>query len=122
MNQIQSNEQKPASTLWAIGSVENQDIAGFESDNNTQVLLGVDFAHPSSENAVTGLYGNITQKEFGDLNTATGLSDIELDELGFGVYHTNTLDSLSGIRINGAVGFGNMDVNFTRAVTLGDYR
>ncbi|MDE4455666.1 autotransporter domain-containing protein [Psychrobacter sp. DAB_AL62B] len=119
INQIQSSEQKPARNLWATGEFENQDITGFEGDSNTQVLLGVDFAHPDSANAVTGLYGNITQKEFENSAVRTGLSNIELEEVGFGVYHSNTLDSLGGVQLNGAVGFGNMDIDVTRAVTLG---
>ena len=116
VNQIQSSAQKPARTLWAVGEVANQDIAGFDSDNNTQVLLGVDFAHPNSANAVTGLYGNITQKDFENSDVGTGLSDIDLGEVGFGVYHSN---KFGGLQINGAAGFGNMDVDVTRAVTLG---
>ncbi|MCG3878697.1 autotransporter domain-containing protein [Psychrobacter sp. Ps6] len=116
VNQIQSSEQKPARTLWAVGEVADQDIAGFDGDNNTQVLLGVDFAHPNSVNAVTGLYGNITQKDFENSDVGTGLSDIDLGEVGFGVYHSN---KFGGLQINGAAGFGNMDVDVTRAVTLG---
>jgi outer membrane lipase/esterase len=119
VNQIQNNEQKTARTLWATGEIESQDIAGFEGDSNTQILLGVDFAHPNSANAVTGLYGNITQKEFENSGIRTGLSNIDLEEVGFGVYHSNTLDKLGGVQINGAVGFGNLDVDVTRAVTLG---
>ena len=116
VNQIQSSAQKPARTLWAIGEVANQEIAGFDGDSNTQVLLGVDFAHPNSANAVTGLYGNITQKDFENSDVGTGLSDIDLGEIGFGVYHSN---QFGGLQINGAAGFGNMDVDVTRAVTLG---
>ncbi|MBH0006840.1 autotransporter domain-containing protein [Psychrobacter sp. SWN149] len=116
VNQIQSSEQKPARTLWAVGEVANQEIAGFDGDSNTQVLLGVDFAHPNSANAVTGLYGNITQKDFENSDVGTGLSDIDLGEIGFGVYHSN---KFGGLQINGAAGFGNMDVDVTRAVTLG---
>ncbi|WP_352337345.1 autotransporter domain-containing protein [Psychrobacter sp. 16-MNA-CIBAN-0192] len=119
INHIQSSEAKPTRTLWATGEFKNQDIAGFESDGNTQVLLGADFAHPNSENAVTGLYGNITKNEFENLGIPTGLSDIAIDEVGFGVYHSNALDKFGGMQINGAVGFGNMDINVTRAVTLG---
>lgn len=119
INQIQSSEQKPARKLWATGEFENQDIAGFEGDSNTQVLLGVDFAHPNSAHAVTGLYGNITQKDFENSGVRTGLSNIDLEEVGFGVYHSNTLDKLGGVQLNGAVGFGNLDVDVTRAVTLG---
>ena len=119
INQIQSSEQKPARNLWATGEFENQDIAGFEGDSNTQVLLGVDFAHPNSAHAVTGLYGNITQKDFENSGVRTGLSNIDLEEVGFGVYHSNTLDKLGGVQINGAVGFGNLDVDVTRAVILG---
>ena len=119
INQVQSSEQKIARNLWATGEFENQDIAGFEGDSNTQVLLGVDFAHPNSANAVTGLYGNITQKEFENSGVRTGLSNIELEEVGFGIYHSNTLDNLGGVQLNGSVGFGNMDVDVTRAVTLG---
>ena len=116
VNQIQSSAQKPARTLWAVGEVANQEIAGFDGDSNTQVLLGVDFAHPNSANAVTGLYGNITQKDFENSDVGTGLSDIDLGEIGFGVYHSN---QFGGLQINGAAGFGNMDVDVTRAVTLG---
>lgn len=116
VNQIQNSEQKLARTLWAVGEVANQEIVGFDGDNNTQVLLGVDFAHPNSANAVTGLYGNITQKDFENSDVGTGLSDIDLGEIGFGVYHSN---KFSGLQINGAAGFGNMDVDVTRAVTLG---
>lgn len=119
INQIQSSEQKPTRNLWATGEFENQDIAGFEGDGNTQVLLGIDFAHPNSANAVTGLYGNITKKEFENSGVRTGLSNIELKEVGFGVYHSNTLDNLGGVQLNGSVGFGNMDIDVTRAVTLG---
>ncbi|MBP6495448.1 MAG: autotransporter domain-containing protein [Psychrobacter sp.] len=119
INKIQSSEQKPARNLWATGEFENQDIAGFEGDSNTQVLLGIDFAHPNSAHAVTGLYGNITQKDFENSGVRTGLSNIDLEEVGFGVYHSNTLDKLGGVQINGAVGFGNLDVDVTRAVTLG---
>ncbi|KAA0926945.1 autotransporter domain-containing protein [Psychrobacter sp. ANT_H56B] len=119
INQIQSSEQKPARKLWATGEFENQDIAGFEGDSNTQVLLGVDFAHPNSAHAVTGLYGNITQKDFENSGVRTGLSNIDLEEVGFGVYHSNTLDKLGGVQLNGAVGFGNLDVDVTRAVSLG---
>ncbi|WP_201606341.1 autotransporter domain-containing protein [Psychrobacter immobilis] len=119
INQIQSSEQKPTRTLWAVGEVANQEIAGFDGDNNTQVLLGVDFAHPNSANAVTGLYGNITQKDFENSDVGTGLSDIDLGEVGFGVYHSN---NLGGLQLNGAAGFGNMDVDVTRNVTLGGNR
>jgi len=119
INQIQSSEQKPARTLWAVGEVANQEIAGFDGDDNNQVLLGVDFAHPNSANAVTGLYGNITQKDFENSDVGTGLSDIDLGEVGFGVYHSN---KFGGLEINGAAGFGNMEVDVTRAVTLGTSR
>ncbi|MGO2279451.1 MULTISPECIES: autotransporter domain-containing protein [unclassified Psychrobacter] len=119
INQTQSSEQKPARTLWAVGEVANQEIAGFDGDDNTQVLLGVDFAHPNSANAVTGLYGNITQKDFENSDVSTGLSDIDLGEVGFGVYHSN---KFGGLEINGAAGFGNMEVDVTRAVTLGTSR
>jgi len=119
INQVQNSVQKPARALWAVGEVANQEVAGFDSDNNTQVLLGVDFAHPGSANAVTGLYGHITQKDFEDSDVGTGLSDIDLGEVGFGVYHSN---NLGGLQLNGAAGFGNMDVDVTRNVTLGGNR
>ncbi|WP_261870119.1 autotransporter domain-containing protein [Psychrobacter sp. JCM 18901] len=44
------------------------------------------------------------------------MSDINLGEVGFGVYHSN---KFGGLQINGAAGFSNMDVDVTRAVTLG---
>lgn len=119
VNQIQNNEQKPARTLWATGEIESQDIAGFDSDGNAQVLFGVDFAHTDLANAVTGVYGNITRKDFDNSNASSGLSDIEIDEIGFGVYHTTTLDQFNGIQLNGAIGFGTMDVDVTRTVNLG---
>lgn len=122
LEQIQINDEKSARTLWAIGSVQNQDIAGLESNGDSQALLGVDFAHPNNPSAITGIYGNISQKEFDTPNIDTGLSDIKLDEIGFGVYHTNTLNQLGGININGAIGYDSMDVDITRAVTLSDYR
>jgi outer membrane lipase/esterase len=122
VNQLQSSRQPPARALWAIGEIESQDIVGFDSDGNVQVLLGVDFAHSHSANAVSGLYGNITQKEFDNSRAARGLSNIELDEIGFGIYHSNTLEQFGGLQINGAIGFGTMDVDITRAVTLDNYR
>ena len=122
INQIQSSEHKLARNVWATGEFDNQDIAGFSDDGNRRVLLGVDFAHPNSINAVTGLYGNITKKELENSGISTGLSDIAIDEVGFGVYHSNILDKLGGVQINGAVGFGNMDVDITRVVTLGGNR
>ncbi len=122
LNHIQNNELTPARTVWAIGEAENQDIAGFESDGNAQVLLGMDFAHPNSSVAVSGIYANITQREFDNDNVKSGLSNIDLDEVGLGVYHTTTLNRLGNIRLDLAAGFGNMDVEVTRAVTLGDYK
>ncbi len=119
VNQIQNNEQKPARTLWATGEIESQDIAGFDSDGNAQVLFGVDFAHTNLANAVTGVYGNITRKDFDSSNASSGLSDIGMDEIGFGLYHTTTLDQFNGIQLNGAIGFGTMDVDVTRTVNLG---
>lgn len=122
MNQIQNNELNPARTLWAIGEVENQEIAGFDGDSNTQVLLGMDFAHPNSNVAVSGIYANITQNEFDGDNVRTGLDNIDIDEFGLGVYHTTTLKRLANIRLDAAAGFGNMNVEVTRAVTLGDFK
>ncbi len=122
IDQIQISDERPARTLWAIGSVQNQDISGLESNGDSQALLGVDFAHPNSTSAITGLYGNISQKEFDTPNVDIGLSNIELDEIGFGVYHTNTLERLGGININGAIGYDSIDADVTRAVTLSDYR
>ena len=122
INGIQSSKKKLARTIWALGEGANQDIAEFSNDGNTQVLLGVDFPHPNSDDAVTGLYGNITKKEFENLGIPSGLSNIGLDEVGFGVYHSNKLDKIGGMQINAAAGFGNMDVDVTRAVTLGGNR
>lgn len=122
VNQLQNSTQQPARNLWAVGEIERQDIAGFDSDGNAQALFGVDFAYGNSTNAVSGIYANITQKEYDNNQVTTGLSDIELSEIGFGVYHSNTLDNFGGIRINGAVGFGSMDMDITRAVSLADTR
>lgn len=82
-------------------------------------MFGVDFAHTDLANAVTGVYGNITRKDFDNSNAASGLSDIGMDEIGFGLYHTTTLDQFNGIQLNGAIGFGTMDVDVTRTVNLG---
>lgn len=122
INQIQNNNLNPARNLWAIGEFENQDIAGYESDGNAQVLLGMDFAHPNSTSAVSGIYANITQKEFDNDNVKSGLSNIDLGEFGMGIYHTTTLNRLANIRLDAAAGFGNLDVEVTRAVSLGDYK
>ena len=122
MNQIQNNELNPARTLWAIGEVGNQEIAGFDGDSNTQVLLGMDFSHPNSNVAVSGIYTNITQNEFDSDNVRTGLDNIDIDEFGLGVYHTTTLERFANIRLDAAAGFGNMNVEVTRAVTLGDFK
>ncbi len=119
INQVQNSERKPARSLWATGEIENQDIAGFESDGHAQVLLGVDFAHANLANAVTGVYGNITRKDFDNSNISSGLSEIGIDEIGLGVYHTNTLEQFGGVQLNGAIGFGAMDVDVTRTVNLG---
>lgn len=122
INQIQNNNLNPARSLWAIGETENQDIAGYESNGNAQVLLGMDFAHPNSTSAVSGIYANITQKKFDNDNVKSGLSNIDLGEFGMGVYHTTTLNRLANIRLDAAAGFGNLDVEVTRAVSLGDYK
>ena len=119
INQVQNREQRMARSVWATGEVESQDIAGFESDGNAQVLAGVDFAYPDMANAVTGLYGNITRKDFDRSSNTSGLSDIGIDEIGFGVYHSNTLEQLGGVQLGGALGFGSMDVEVTRTVNLG---
>lgn len=119
INQVQNNEQKPTRTVWATGEIGNEDIAGFESDGNVQVLVGVDFAHANLVNAVTGVYGNITRKDFDRSSTSSGLSDIGIDEIGFGVYHTTNLEQLGGLQLNGAIGYGSMDVDVTRTVNLG---
>jgi outer membrane lipase/esterase len=122
VNQVQNNEQKVARTVWATGEIGNEDIVGFESDSNAQVLVGVDFANAdlgSLTNAVTGLYANITRKDFDRSSNSSGLSDIGIDEIGFGVYHTTTLEQLGGVQLNGAIGYGSMDVDVTRSVNLG---
>ena len=122
INQVQSSEQRAARTAWATGEVGTADIAGYESDGNAQLLVGVDFANAnmgSFTNAVTGLYANITRKDFDRSGNSSGLSDIGIDELGFGVYHTTTLEQLGGIQLNGAIGYGSMDVDVTRSVNLG---
>lgn len=125
INQVQSREQRAARTAWATGEVGTADIAGYESDGNAQLLVGVDFANAnmgSFTNAVTGLYANITRKDFDRSGNSSGLSDIGIDELGFGVYHTTTLEQLGGIQLNGAIGYGSMDVDITRTVNLGGNR
>ncbi len=125
INQVQNVQQRASRTAWATGEVGTADIAGFESDGNAQVLVGVDFANANMgnfTNAVTGLYANITRKDFDRSGNASGLSDIGIDELGFGVYHTTTLEQLGGVQLNGAIGYGSMDVDITRTVNLGGNR
>lgn len=107
--------------VWAMGDVEGQDIDNLESSGNAQLLVGMDFAYANSAHAVTGIYANVTKKEFNNNDVNSGLSDIELDEFGVGVYHSNTFDNLGGIQVNGALGFGKLDMDVTRAVKLGDY-
>lgn len=119
VNRLQYDKPLPARQLWVQGNVESQDIAGLDSSGNAQVLLGADFAHNNTGNAVTGLYGNLSQKEFD--NNSSGVSNIDLDEIGLGVYHSTTLNNLGGLRLNGAIGFGALDLDVTRTVKLGDY-
>lgn len=120
-NNMQNDNQQTARSIWAVADIESQDIAGFDSSGNAQVLLGVDFAHNNSSNAITGLYGNYTQKEFDNDSNASGLSNIDFSDIGVGIYHSTTLNNLAGIRVNGSLGFGALDMDVTRSVRLGNY-
>lgn len=112
------NRKRSEPTVWASADVNALDIAQFESSGNTQLLIGMDFTDSDSDNAVTGIYGNITQTEM-DSGIRTGLSQVDYDELGIGLYHSN---QFGGVQLNAAVGYGNIDMDVTRRVSLDSYQ
>lgn len=72
---------------WVSANINSLDVAGFESNGNAQLLLGLDFAHSSLPNAMTGVYANLSQSEL-DSSKRTGLDKVDFDELGLGLYHS----------------------------------
>lgn len=120
INQLQnpnSAQRRTGPSVWASADYSDLEVAGFESDSKVQLLLGMDFAYSGSPYAVTGIYGNISQSDL-DKGVRTGVSEVDLDELGFGVYHRN---QISGVQLNGALGYGSMDMEINRRVSLDDY-
>lgn len=104
--------------LWASADVNSTDIAHLDSNGNMQLLVGLDIADDSSENAVSGIYANISQTKL-DSDIRSGLSKVDHDELGIGFYHSN---QFGGVQVNGAVGYGNIDMDVSRRVSLDNYR
>lgn len=120
INQLQSHENVQNDTgpsVWATADINSLDVAGFDSSGNLQLLLGMDLAHNSSSNAVSGIYGNISQSEL-DNNLQNGIDQVDLDELGIGVYHSN---KIGNVQLNGALGYGNLDLSLNRKVSLDSY-
>lgn len=113
---------KPARNVWVTGSVQGQEHNKVESSGDSQLLVGVDFQHPNAVNAVSGIYGNLSKKQFNNGNPHSGLNDIGIDAVGVGIYHANTFDTLGGLQLNGSVGFDTLQVDVTRQVALQNYK
>lgn len=102
---------------WVSANINSLDVAGFESNGNTQLLLGLDFAHSSLPNAMTGVYANLSQSEL-DSSKRTGLDKVDFDELGVGLYHSHNLGK---VQLNGALGYSTIDMEINRKVSLDNY-
>lgn len=102
---------------WVSANINSLDVAGFESNGNAQLLLGLDFAHSSLPNAMTGVYANLSQSEL-DSSKRTGLDKVDFDELGLGLYHSHNLGK---VQLNGALGYSTIDMEINRKVSLDNY-
>ncbi len=102
---------------WVSANINSLDVAGFESSGNAQLLLGLDFAHSSLPNAMTGVYANLSQSEL-DSSKRTGLDKVDFDELGLGLYHSHNLGK---VQLNGALGYSTIDMEINRKVSLDNY-
>lgn len=102
---------------WVSANINSLDVAGFESNGNAQLLLGLDFAHSSLSNAMTGVYANLSQSEL-DSSKRTGLDKVDFDELGLGLYHSHNLGK---VQLNGALGYSTIDMEINRKVSLDNY-
>ena len=109
-----NTKQNTGPSIWASADVNSLDAAGFDSSGNTQLLLGMDFDHAGSPDAVSGIYANMSQTEL-DANRRSGFNDVDLDELGVGLYHSNKLGQF---QLNGAIGYGKIDMDLNRTVSL----
>ncbi|PNK60697.1 autotransporter domain-containing protein [Psychrobacter sp. FDAARGOS_221] len=103
-------------SVWASVDVNSMDVAGFDSSGNTQVLLGLDYDYAGSADAVTGIYGHISQAEL-DKSIRSGINKVDHDEIGIGLYHSN---KVGNVQLNGAVGYGKIDMDINRVVSLDD--
>ena len=117
INQRQNQNHTLQSTSpegWVSANINSLDVAGFESNGNAQLLLGLDFAHSSLSNAMTGVYANLSQSEL-DSSKRTGLDKVDFDELGLGLYHSHNLGK---VQLNGALGYSTIDMEINRKVSL----
>ncbi len=116
-NQINALQYKKGPTVWASADVNALNVAGFDSSGNYQLLLGMDFPHSTDSNAVSGIYGNISQSEL-DNNVRTGINQLDLDEYGVGLYHSN---KFGNVLLDGALGYGSLDLFLNRKVSLDNH-
>lgn len=120
INQLQNHDsvqQETGPSVWATADINALDVAGFDSSGNLQLLLGMDLAHNGSSDAMSGIYGNISQSEL-DNTVRNGIDQVDLDEYGVGVYHSNKLGK---VQVNGALGYGSLDLSLNRKVSLDNY-
>lgn len=120
INQRQSNNYATQSISpegWVSANVNALDVAGFDSSGNAQILFGLDFAHSDIPNAMSGIYANLSQSELNSKDRS-GLDEVDFDELGIGLYHSHNLGK---VQLNGALGYGTIDMEVNRKVRLDDY-
>lgn len=120
INQRQSQNYSTQSMSpegWVSANINSLDVAGFESSGNVQLLMGLDFTHSNSPNAMTGVYANLSQSEL-DSNQRNGLDKVDFDELGLGLYHSHNLGK---VQLNGALGYSTIDMEINRKVSLDNY-
>ena len=102
---------------WVSANINALDVAGFESSGNAQLLMGLDFTHSGSPNAMTGVYANLSQSEL-DSSVRNGLDKVDFDELGLGLYHSHNIGK---VQLNGALGYNTIDMEINRKVSLDNY-
>lgn len=120
INQRQANHyatQSMSPEGWVSANVNSLDVAGFDSSGNAQLLFGLDFAHSNIPNAMSGIYANLSQSEL-DSKVRSGLDEVDIEELGIGLYHSQNLGK---VQLNGAIGYGTIDMEVNRKVRLDNY-
>ncbi|WP_019672690.1 autotransporter domain-containing protein [Psychrobacter lutiphocae] len=111
---IKPARQSSGPSVWASADISSLDVAGFDSSGNVQLLLGLDYDYPGSADAISGIYGHISQAKL-DKSMRSGINKIDFDEIGVGLYHSN---KLGNVQLNGAIGYGKIDIDINRIVAL----